>query len=79
MPKCPDPEWARWTFPIRRVEGSELLEQFRGIYETGHGLKLAHFLLLSMDDILHIVARDNEVTAEWIAGVVHDSSIRETS
>ena len=69
MPKCSAPEWNRWTFPLLKVEGSELLEQFRGIYEIGEGPKLAHFLLLSMDDILHVVARDNKVSAEWIAGI----------
>jgi hypothetical protein len=66
--KCSDPQWAMWMFPLQRVEGSELLEQFRGVYEIGNAPRLAHFLLISMNDLVHVIAR-SDVTAYWIPGI----------
>jgi hypothetical protein len=68
MVKCSDPQWAQWVFPLQRVEGSDLLREFSGVYEIGSGPRLAHFLLLSMNDLVHVIAK-TEVVAEWIAGV----------
>jgi len=68
MLTCAEPEGSPWVFPLQRVEDSELLGQFRAVYEIGSAPRLAHFLLLSLDDIVHIVAR-SEATAEWIPGI----------
>lgn len=68
MSKCADPQWAKWVFPLQMVEGSELLEEFRGIYQIGKAPELSHFLLISMNDLVHVIARSG-VTAEWIPGI----------
>ena len=68
MVKCSDPQWAMWVFPLQRVEDSELLEHFRTFYEIGSSPKLAHFLLISMNDIVHVIAR-SDVKADWIPGI----------
>ncbi len=68
MLKCSDPQWAYWVFPLQRVEDSELLEHFRMFYEIGSTPRLAHFLLLSMNDIVHVIAR-SDAKADWIPGI----------
>lgn len=68
MEKCAKPDWNQWVFPLQRVEGSEFLDEQRGIREVGGDQRLAHFLLISMNDLLHVIARD-AVSVEWIPGI----------
>jgi hypothetical protein len=68
MAKCSNPQWASWVFPLHKIEDSELLEQFRAVYEVGAAPRLAHFLLIAMDDLVHIIAR-SDATASWVPGV----------
>ena len=66
LPKCTVPEWRDWTFPLLTVEGSEFLETFRLIYAHGSAPGISHFLLVSMDDLVQIVA-NSAVDAEWVS------------
>jgi hypothetical protein len=62
LPRCPDP-WSRWTFPLLSIENSTWLD-------THHARNLVsskgrlHFALLSMNDLLHILALP-DVKAAW--------------
>jgi hypothetical protein len=67
LPKCRDPKWQMWTFPLLQVEDSSWLQQFKPIYEHPQGSKLAHFLLVSMNDLVQLIA-NAEVGAKWIVG-----------
>jgi hypothetical protein len=58
-------------FPLQKVEGSELLEQFSMDYGFTSGPRLTHFLLLSMNDLVHIIAYD-DATAVWIPGIADE-------
>jgi hypothetical protein len=71
MAKCRGPQWDRWVFPLQRVEGSELLEQIRAVHE-GSGPRLSHYLLISMNHLLHIVSSD-ESHATWIPGIADEA------
>lgn len=73
MDKCASPNWNQWVFPLQRVEGSELLDEHRGIREVRGGHKVAHFLLISMNDLLHVIARD-AVSVAWIPGIARAQS-----
>jgi hypothetical protein len=68
LPKCAASEWNRWTFPLLTVEGSGFLEQFRPIYERDGAAKLGHFLLVSMNDLIQVVAPRSCVEAAWVPG-----------
>lgn len=63
LPKLTTPEWSRWTTPLLSIQDSALLESFRPIY----GESLRHFLLVSMNDLLHVVAGPS-VEAVWVPG-----------
>jgi hypothetical protein len=67
MEMCTEPQWARWVFPLQKINGSELLEQFKGVYQVGGAPELSHFMLISMDDLVHVIA-PNRTVAEWIPG-----------
>jgi hypothetical protein len=65
LPKCTVEKWRQWIFPLLKIEGSQLLEQHQSSQpSTKHSL--SHFLLISMDDIVQIVAGSN-VIVEWIS------------
>ena len=64
LPKCATATWREWAFPLLKVEGSELLRQVRAIHELDGTPEIAHFLLVSMNDLVQIVAR-SEVRSEW--------------
>ncbi|MGH8446238.1 MAG: hypothetical protein ACREVL_13280 [Solimonas sp.] len=64
MPKCDKP-WEGWSFPLLTVEGSAWLEQHRGVHEAASDLRLAHFVLLSSDDLLQVIAT-RDVSAHWV-------------
>jgi hypothetical protein len=70
MDKCASPDWNKWVFPPQRVEGSEVLDEHRGIREVAGNQELAHFLLISMNALLHVIARD-AVSVEWIPGIAN--------
>ena len=71
LPKCTANEWRNWTFPLVNVEGSEWLAQYQAIYHAG-STPLAHFLLVSMNDVLQLIAR-RDVHAEWVPGLVPET------
>jgi hypothetical protein len=68
MAKCANSQWARWVFPLQKIEGSELLQEHQRVRETGVPRKLAHFLLISMNDLVHVIAGD-EPRARWVPGM----------
>jgi len=63
LPKLTNPKWSTWTAPLLGLEDSVLLRSLRAI----HGEHLQHFLLVSMNDLLHVVAGPS-VEASWVAG-----------
>jgi len=69
LPRCTAPEWKTWTFPLLQVTGSEWLRQYQSIYPAGP-VPLAHFLLVSTNDLVQLVARADAVAA-WIPGRAH--------
>lgn len=69
LPKCVAPEWKTWTFPLLNVTGSEWLGQYQAIYHNGP-TPLAHFLLVSTNDLVQLIARADAV-AEWAPGRAH--------
>jgi hypothetical protein len=71
LPKCATPEWREWTFPLLTVQGAELLDQVRAVRQWVGEPAISHFLLVSMNDLIQIVAR-SEVSAEWGPGVATD-------
>ena len=73
LPKCTVSAWRDWTFPLLRVEGGELLEQFRSVYEYCCGPKISHFLLISMNDLVQIVAR-SDVEVDWASGTAESDT-----
>ena len=66
LPKCTSAKWTKWTFPLLKIEKSSWLEQYAPIYKPREGLVLSHFLLVSMNDLVQIIARADAST-EWIA------------
>lgn len=68
LPKCTASQWRNWTFPLVSVEGSDWLAQYQAIYPHG-SVPLAHYLLISMNDVLQLIAR-RDVFAEWVPGLL---------
>ena len=73
LPRCTAPEWQNWTFPLLQVAGSEWLGRYQAIYPPMPA-PLAHFLLVSTNDLVQLVARADAV-AEWIPGRAHRPAI----
>jgi hypothetical protein len=63
LPKLTGPEWSQWTFPLLKIQGAEWLKQWQPIY----GQKLEQFMLVSMNDLLHVVAGPTTQTL-WVPG-----------
>jgi len=68
LARCSDPRWKKWAEPLHKVEGSTLLAEHRGMRPTAAPPRIAHFLLISMNDLVHVVAQE-DVAAEWVQGV----------
>lgn len=66
LPKCSDPQWSGWTFPLLKVEGAEWMDLLRTVYQDP-GEKYSHFLLVSMGDLVQVVA-ESAVSSEWVIG-----------
>jgi hypothetical protein len=66
LPKCTEVQWRIWTFPLLKIEESEWLKQYQPIYEPAKAPSLSHFLLVSMNDLVQLIAR-SDATAEWIS------------
>ena len=73
MSHCTDSRWTSWEFPLQRVHGSQLLEQFQEICQLGNAPELSHFLLISMNDLVHVIA-PSDATAEWIPGLAESGA-----
>ncbi len=73
LPKCAAPEWDKWTFPLLTVEGAEFLERLRPIYERAGVAALGLFLLVSMNDLIQVVA-SSIVEATWVRGQAHNAN-----
>ena len=69
LPRCTRPEWKAWTFPLLQVTGSEWLGQYQSIYPATP-TPLAHFLLVSTNDLVQLVARADAI-AQWVPGRAH--------
>ena len=67
MAKCTDPKWNQWVFPLQKIEESELLREHRSVRELGSAPRLVHYFLISMNDLVHVVAHEM-ATAEWVPG-----------
>lgn len=67
LPKCTVAKWTTWTFPLLRIEESSWLRKYAPIYQLPKGPSLSHFLLISMNDLVQLIAR-SDATAEWIPG-----------
>lgn len=63
LPKLTSPEWSKWSTPLLSIQNSALLDSFRAI----HGANLRHFVLVSMNDLLHVVAGPS-IAADWVPG-----------
>ncbi len=50
----------RYTYPLLKIENSQLSEQYSLIYG-----ERSHFWLISSDDLIHVVASP-DVKAEWV-------------
>lgn len=63
LPRCSNPEWKGWTFPLLRVENSLWLKRHHdrnSVYEDR-----VHFALLSMNDLIQVLALP-VVEVQWI-------------
>jgi len=58
----------QWVFPLQKIEDSELLREHRSVRELGSAPRLAHYFLISMNDLVHVVAHET-ATAEWVPGM----------
>ena len=63
LPRCPDP-WSRWTFPLLSFDASAWLDSYHGRNPVASEGR-RHFALISMNDLLHILARP-DAEATWI-------------
>ncbi len=66
LPKCISPKWSGWTFPLLEIENSSWLDQYAPTYIHPNGPSLSHFLLVSMNDLVQIIAC-SDVKSEWVA------------
>jgi hypothetical protein len=62
FPKCPDPRWAQWTYPLIQVMDSRWLLTY---LDNAGAEGRCHFLLISMNDLLDVLALP-DVAANWI-------------
>lgn len=65
LPKCTLSKWSKWTFPLLKIKRSQWLTQYSSIYQHTDCPELSHFLLVSMNDLVQIIAR-SDAGAEWI-------------
>lgn len=63
LPKFSTPQWSNWTFPLLHVSSSSWLEEHVS-HNPAAAERRVHFALISMNDLLHILALP-EVTAAW--------------
>jgi len=64
LPKCRSESWSRYTFPLLRVEHSSWLAEHEAYYLLAAEGR-AHFALVSLNDLLHILALP-DVDTQWI-------------
>jgi hypothetical protein len=62
LPKLGRGEHPSWTFPLLKLLDSEPLNQYQLMYSPTH--PLAHFFLISMDNLVHVIA-SADVDAAW--------------
>ena len=62
LPKCPDPRWSKWTFPLLKVMDSQWLKRHVDHHPGAAGC--VHFYLVGMNDLVSVLALP-EVQAQW--------------
>jgi len=62
LPKCHDLKWANWTFPLLVVSNSEWLSKIEALPLSQQRV---HFLLVSMNDIVEVLAL-RPPSAKWV-------------
>jgi len=64
LPRCTDPQWSRWTYPLLRIEHSKWLQQHSDRHPSASAERI-HFALIAMNDLVQILALP-DVSAKWI-------------
>ena len=64
LPKCRDEKWSEWSFPLLRVERSSWLAEHDARHPVAAEARV-HFALISMNDLLHVLAF-SDVDAQWV-------------
>jgi hypothetical protein len=62
LPKCPEPRWAKWPFPLLKVVDSEWLKSYVDHHPGAEGR--GHFYLVGMNDLVNVLALP-DVEAQW--------------
>jgi hypothetical protein len=66
LPKCAAEKFKSWTHPTLRIEGSRWRETYANRkYASTDIDHLVHFFLVSMNDLVHVLA-ENEPSSRWI-------------
>lgn len=62
LPKLGHGDHPTWTFPLLKIVDSEPLKQYQLMRPSNQ--PLAHFFMISMDNLVHVIA-STEVDAAW--------------
>ena len=63
LPKCRLPQWSLWTFPLLQCEESSWATAYRD--NQPQALDCQHFVFISMNDLLHVLASPN-IHSAWV-------------
>lgn len=72
LPRCSDPAWQNWVFPLLIVKNSEWLADYDARNEVGSKGRI-HIAIVSMNDLVHLLAMP-DVQAKWITGTEDNCS-----